>query len=208
MPGVTPGAFSGPPTETAAKKTDWFNLGTLKGVTAALMAGKQAPVDRTGINLKSAEAVAGGTESEATRAAVIAITKAFPGAVTNAMDDAYHRGNLGYQSKHPEGRAADMTIPGGLNAKTMLDIQALIGSTMKAEIHKNASGTGEHLHIEEKGPAAAAKAAAEQHSLLESTNNNSPVKVDVAELTGVMQEVLTAMRESNSTLDRIYSVTA
>ena len=113
--------------------------------------------DYRGINLKSAEAVAGGNADQQLLVAIRKIQDKFQGTVVNAIDDAYHESRDRFKpenkkSAHTRGEAADLNV-GKLNDAKVYQINQMIKDLgYIASEHQNENGPGKHLHIEKSNP--------------------------------------------------------
>ena len=123
----------------------------------------------SGLRLKSGESVAGGDAHPGLKRLCQIIQQQVPGfKVFTALNDAYHV-NKGSKGGHPKGLAADFTLTNGINgsdrATAMVnDILRQSGLQPGTEFlvineyrKKTAIGTGGHVHVGFKTPAAAQK---------------------------------------------------
>jgi archaellum component FlaC len=158
--------------------------------------------DYSGLTLGGAypgEATGGGPAQQQIIEAARRISAAYPGTVVNALNDITHQQRYP-NSKHTQGKAADLQVP-GLN-KNMLDqINSMVAGMAKAEIHKNDSGTGEHLHLEmlknggiTNGPSIAGEAGPEAVIPLPD-GRSIPVTMDNSALIDKISEMISIMKD-------------
>lgn len=123
----------------------------------------------SGLRLKSGESVAGGDAHPGLKRLCQVIQELVPGfKVFTALNDAYHV-NKGSKGGHPKGLAADFTLTNGIQGSdrataAVNDILRQAGMQPGTEFlvineyrKKTAIGTGGHIHVGFKTPAAAQK---------------------------------------------------
>ena len=105
------------------------------------------------LNLKGPESAAGGAADPALLALAEKIQGAFPGVRFTALNDIFHQ-NLKYHSRHVEGKALDMTIPGLKDmTKEQLDslteqLKSMGAGRVWDEDDGEGASNGRHLHLE------------------------------------------------------------
>jgi hypothetical protein len=138
----------------------------------------------------------------------------------NAVNDVWHQKNAP-NSKHTKGMAADLNIAEIQNPRTRqatLDaINNILQGIAKAGIHHNASGAGEHVHLEllKKGGTLDAgemgivgEAGAELISgPAQVTGVNETARI-FATMIEKMEELVKVNKDQTSELEKIYRVSA
>lgn len=161
------------------------------------------------------EATGGGPTSDRIANALALLQEKYPDLTINAIDDLAHRdpSDKAYNknSKHIGGRAADINLPANAN---LSDIQQTLAALkIKAELHKNSSGTGSHVHMEEyakggitNGASIAGEAGPEAVIPLPD-GRTIPVRMDMSEMVSKLEEMVTLLRDQRDNSEKmLYAV--
>jgi hypothetical protein len=196
--------------ETAEKKLNKANeelkVAGVPPVAPATPTAPAAPGTIGGMQVKEGAMLPGTALDAKIVAALSAVSAEFAGSVLTAGIDQFHKDKraAGSGTSHPEGIAADVRLPGGVDKDKLAMIQKLVGPGIKAEMHANEGpgASGYHLHLQ--------KITEEKQALQNQLDKveSGQQKLELAGLAEIMRDVLTETRESNYTLGRIYSVTA
>jgi hypothetical protein len=171
---------------------------------------------------KPGEATAGGA-AEQRLVEVVKRIRSMPGLhinAINALNDKWHQDN-NKNSKHTQGKAADLNIAEFNDPRTrdatLAAINQILNGLAKAEAHPNASGNGEHVHVElmKKGGRLGAgelgivgEAGAELISgPAQVTGVNETARL-FATMIEKMEELVKVNKDQASELEKIYRVSA
>jgi hypothetical protein len=165
----------------------------------------------TPVPIKSPESTAGGPTGEKIQAVVDLIGSKYGDVTITAFDDAWHRKHRP-DSPHTKGMAADLRIP-NLDANMVAEINKLIAGKGKADMHQNANGPGQHLHVEAmskggitNGISIAGEAGPEAVIPLPD-GRTIPVRMDNSELINAIRELIAVAKEQRDNSEQmLYAV--